>query len=272
MLIISTLLGCPVGCAICDAGGFYHGRLTEEELWAQLDYLVQSRYPDGRVPAGKFKIQFARMGEPAFNPAVLTILRELPQRYTTPGLLPSFSTVAPDGVNGFFEDLLEIKRSLYPGNRFQLQFSLHSTDEVYRDRLIPVKKWSFTEIAAYGERFHHPNDRKITLNFVPTVESQVEPHRLLDIFDPDIFLIKLTPLNPTYRSRENNLNSSIDPHAAATAEPLMDAFQSAGYEVLLSIGEPEENLIGSNCGQYVQTHLQQPEQLAGGYKYAYKAR
>ena len=89
VLIISTLQGCPVGCSICDAGQFYHGRLSEDELWAQLDYLVKSRYPDSKVPAGKFKIQFARMGEPAFNPAVLAVLQQLPQRYDAPGLLPS---------------------------------------------------------------------------------------------------------------------------------------------------------------------------------------
>ncbi|MCK5330044.1 MAG: radical SAM protein, partial [Candidatus Marinimicrobia bacterium] len=91
VLIISTLQGCPVGCSICDAGQFYSGRLSEEELWVQLDYLVKSRYPDSKIPAKKFKIQFARMGEPSFNPVVLAVLQQLPKRYDAPGLLPSLS-------------------------------------------------------------------------------------------------------------------------------------------------------------------------------------
>ncbi len=267
VLIISTLQGCPVGCLICDAGQFYHGRLSEAELWAQLDYLVKTRYPDSKVPANKFKIQFARMGEPAFNPAVLAVLQQLPKRYDAPGLLPSLSTIAPAGVNSFFDQLLEVKQKFYPRGNFQLQFSLHSTDNEYRDKLIPVKKWSFTDIARYGERFHQPGDRKITLNFVITKNAPLAPEVLKNYFDPAIYLIKLTPLNPTYRSQEHGLESAIDPYNESTGSPITIALEKAGYEVILSIGEPEENLIGSNCGQYIQTHLRQETALADGYSY-----
>jgi len=267
VLIISTLQGCPVGCSICDAGQFYHGKLSEEELWVQLDYLVKSRYPDSKVPAGKFKIQFARMGEPAFNPAVLIILRQLPKRYDAPGLLPSLSTVAPAGVNSFFDQLLEVKQKLYHQGDFQLQFSLHSTDQEYRDKLIPVKKWNFTDIARYGERFHQKGDRKITLNFVLTNTTPIDPDILLNHFDPTIYLVKLTPLNPTYRSQEHELESAIDPYNESTGSPITIALKKAGYEVILSIGEPEENLIGSNCGQYIQAHLHRETVLPDGYSY-----
>ena len=267
VLIISTLQGCPVGCSICDAGQFYHGRLSEEELWAQLDYLVKSRYPDSKVPAGKFKIQFARMGEPAFNPAVLAVLQQLPKRYNAPGLLPSLSTVAPAGVNSFFDQLLEVKQELYHQGDFQLQFSLHSTNQEYRDKLIPVKKWNFTDIAGYGERFHQKGDRKITLNFVLTNTTPIDSDILLNHFDPTIYLVKLTPLNPTYRSLEHELESAIDPYNESTGSPITNELKKAGYEVILSIGEPEENLIGSNCGQYIQAHLRRETALADGYSY-----
>ncbi len=267
VLIVSTLAGCPVGCSICDAGESYSGKLTEDELWDQLDYLVNSRYPDGRVPAGKFKIQFARMGEPAFNPAVIKVLQQLPSRYAAPGLMPSLSTVAPAGTDRFFEQLLEVKKANYQKGNFQLQFSLHSTDQEYRDRLIPVKKWLFADIASYGSRFYRAGDRRITLNFVLTDETPFKPVLLKDYFDPDIFLIKLTPLNPTYRSRRNRLESRLDPYDPVTAHPVIAQAEAAGYKTILSIGEPEENLIGSNCGQYVQTHLRSTEKLADGYNY-----
>jgi len=37
--------------------------------------------------------------------------------------------------------------------------------------------------------------------------------------------------------------------------------------VILSIGELEENKIGSNCGQFVQRHLNSPLKIAEAYKY-----
>jgi 23S rRNA (adenine2503-C2)-methyltransferase len=47
--------------------------------------------------------------------------------------------------------------------------------------------------------------------------------------------------------------------------------RSAGYDVILSIGEVEENRIGSNCGQYVTRHLNAGETVGmsghGGYDY-----
>ena len=164
VIIISTMFGCPVGCAFCDAGGDYRGRCSEEEVFEQIDYLVRLRFPELEVGAEKFKLQFARMGEPALNPAVLSVLRELPRRYFAPGLMPALSTIAPRGSEEFFEELLRINHEIY-GGRFQLQFSLHTTDATLRDRLIPAKKMDFRWIADYGRRFFVPGGRKVTLNF-----------------------------------------------------------------------------------------------------------
>ncbi|HOZ00153.1 MAG TPA: hypothetical protein PLL55_12205 [Candidatus Aminicenantes bacterium] len=95
VLIVSTLDGCPIGCRFCDAGGFFGGRLSAREIFDQIDDLVRRRFPDGRVAVEKFKIQFARMGEPALNPSILDVLEELPRAYDAPGLVISLSTVAP---------------------------------------------------------------------------------------------------------------------------------------------------------------------------------
>ncbi len=97
VLIVSCLYGCPFACRICDAGGDYRGRLSREEIEFQIDYLVDRRFPDRDVPCEKFKIQFARMGEPALNPAVLDAIAALPERLEAPGLIVSLSTIAPAG-------------------------------------------------------------------------------------------------------------------------------------------------------------------------------
>jgi 23S rRNA (adenine2503-C2)-methyltransferase len=267
VLLVSTMFGCPVGCAMCDAGGFFQGRLTAEEILSQIDFMARRRFPDGRIPARQLKIQFARMGEPTLNPAVLEVLDKLPQRIGAPGLMPSVSTVAPAGSEAFLERLLEIKREQYPGGRFQFQFSLHTTDAALRDKLIPVRKWSFSEMAEYGERFHESGDRKITLNFALARGNPIDPDVLLRHFSPEKFLIKITPINPTYRAMENRLSSAIDPCRPEKDCALSDRLQSAGYTVIISIGEVEENRVGSNCGQVLRTHLEAEKKLTDGYTY-----
>ena len=211
VLIVSTLKGCPVGCPICDAGRFYRGKLSAAEIFDQIDFMVRRRYPDGVVPIPKLKVQFARMGEPAFNDAVLDVLESLPRRLTVPGLLPSVSTVAPAGRERFFERLLNIKRREYAGGRFQMQFSVHTTSNRARRALVPIKTWSLEEMAGYGDRFFAPGDRKITLNFAAVQGLPLEPKPLYPLFSPDKFLIKLTPVNPTVAAARSGLVGAIDP-------------------------------------------------------------
>lgn len=260
--VISTLYGCPVDCLFCDAGGNFKGRLSYDDLLFQVDYLIREFYPDLNVPSKKFKIQFARMGEPSFNPNVLQLLEDLPQLYNIPGFIPSLSTIAPRGTNSFFNRLLEIKKEKYPLN-FQLQFSLHSTDKSQRIQFIPVHKWEFWEMARYGKRFFDPGGKKITLNFALSTISIIDPNVLIRYFDPELFIIKITPLNPTFKASGNKLLSLIT--LENSQYEIIDQLEEKGYEVILSIGEWEENRIGSNCGQYVQAYQNSRRKIPNAY-------
>ena len=255
VIILSMLYGCPVGCSMCDAGGWYEGKLSKEDIFSQIDYLVHLVFPEKVIPVKKFKIQFARMGEPSFNENVLDVLEELPRSYDAPGLLPSLSTIAPEHTDPFFNRLLEIKQEVYPAGKFQLQFSIHTTDYPLRDRLIPVKKWDFKKISEYGEKFYTPGDRKITLNFAFEADSPLQTDVLLRFFNPSIFLIKLTPLNPTLKVIKNKMENGIKDEIQANSLEVVRSLKRAGYEVIVSIGELEENKIGSNCGQLVKRFL-----------------
>ncbi len=264
VLIVSTLYGCPVGCRFCDAGEYYHGKLSKNKILSQIDYLIVSRFPDRKVPVLKFKIQFARMGDPAFNQNVLDVLEEIPKRYDAPGLLPTISTIAPKGTDKFFDRLLKIKTKIYT-NRFQLQFSIHTTDRKLRDWLIPVEKWSLEKISRYGEKFYRKGERKITLNFALVEGMPVNPDVLLQHFRPDKFLIKITPVNPTYKANKNKISSHILTYK--DKYEIIERLKKVGYEVILSIGELEENFIGSNCGQFITNCLKDSEIIKGGYTY-----
>jgi 23S rRNA (adenine2503-C2)-methyltransferase len=273
VLIVSTLFGCVVGCPMCDAGGWYQGKLTKDEMLAQIDYLIIQRFPNKNVNVKKFKIQFARMGEPTLNDAVLHVLEELPKLYNAPGLMPSISTVAPKSCNAFFDQLLKIKNQHYPNGNFQLQFSIHTTDQNLRELIIPIKKWDFATIAAFGTRFKYPSDRKITLNFALAKNYSIDPKVLQNYFDPEKFLIKITPINPTINAENNNIKSYFTNGAETKDQAkLIKKIQEAGYEVLLSIGELEENKIGSNCGQYIRKFLGQNKKTRTNKMYTYSLK
>ncbi len=264
VIIVSTLFGCPVDCKFCDAGGDYKGKLSAEDIFYQIDYLVKHRFPSGVPETDKFKIQFARMGEPAFNPAVLEVLRKFPEKYPIDNFVASLSSIAPHGTDGFFEELLQIKKNLYDKS-FQLQFSIHSTDVEQRNQLIPVTKWSFGKMASYAERFYSEGGKKITLNFALGKDNILDPVTLREFFNPDIFLVKITPVNPTFKARLNNIDSLIV--RGEKEYPVIDALKDSGYEVILSIGEWEENQIGSNCGQYIKSLDETCHVPEGSYSY-----
>jgi len=252
VLIVSTLHGCPISCTFCDAGGSYRRKLTAAEILNQIMHLVRTRYPDMCVPIRKFKIQFARVGEPSFNPGVLEVLKRLPEEIDAPGLLPCLSTVAPSGSEGFFRELVEIKNSLYPGGAFQLQFSIHSTDEKYRHRIIPARIWNLDQISRFGEEWFRRGDRKLTLNFALGVKFPFDPDTLSSKFDPERFIVKITPINPTARKAREDLQS-VYPMPDNAFLSKVAVLRSRGFTVLESIGNLEENSIGTNCGQYLSS-------------------
>ena len=251
--IISSMVGCPVGCKMCDAGGAYTRNLTAQEMKAQINELVSRRFPGGTVTSQMWKIQLARMGEPTLNPAILEFLEGLADE-AHDNLVISLSTVAPSGCAPFIQRLRSIKDKAYVG-KFQLQFSIHSTDPEARQRLIPVRTMLLPEMAAIGRQFRVRDDRKITLNFIVMKDVAIDARVVGRVFDPENFIIKLTPLNPTYRARYHKLLPGFDPTEPEGVSPLVSEFEALGFRTILSIGELEENQIGSNCGQYISREL-----------------
>ena len=247
---LSTQFGCPVGCPFCDAALQYHGNLTADELLAQVRWALD-RHPGVASKCEKLKVHFARMGEPALNPAVPDAMERLPDVVRSPGLWCCVATVAPRGREAWFERLLLIKRRLYHG-RFQLQFSVQSTSEEDRARLIPIPHWSLSDLARYGRRFFDPGDRKVVLNFALARDVEYDPEVIERTFDPEKFAIKLTPVNPTAAGRENGFETILRSQQCSLLDQACDRLITSGYDVVISVGDEREDQIGSNCGQAVR--------------------
>ncbi|MBN2495762.1 MAG: radical SAM protein [Deltaproteobacteria bacterium] len=247
---VSTQFGCPVGCPFCDAGGGYAGNPSCEELLAQVKWGL-SRHPGVAAKCQKLKVHFARMGEPSLNDAVLDAMERLPETVRSAGLWCCVATVAPRNREPWFERLHAVKERYFRGC-FQLQFSVQSTDPADRQRLTPVPHWSLSELADYGLRFHEPDDRKVVLNFALARDIEFDPAVIEQVFDRDHFAIKLTPVNPTARGHESGFQTVLRSGQAWTIERACDRLLEGGFDVVLSIGDEREDLIGSNCGQAVR--------------------
>ena len=250
VIIISTQLGCQVNCIMCDAGGGFRGNLSAAEMLGQVKTVVADNGLDPKNCA-KFKVQFARMGEPALNPQVMTALRELSELY--PNVIPCVATIGPGNCSRWFSELL-IVRDLFTD--FQLQLSVNSTDEGWRDIIMPYPKISLSELAGYGKCFYRPGQRKTVLNFALHPRWPLEAAALRKTFDPKYFAVKLTPLNPTDAGSRNSLDldQNTDP-INGEMEEKAQSLERHGFLVIRSVGELEENDIGSNCGQAVRSFV-----------------
>jgi 23S rRNA (adenine2503-C2)-methyltransferase len=255
VLVISSQFGCPIGCAMCDAGRSYHGNLTASEMRAQIELLLGRWAPAGVERCPKLKVQFARMGEPALNEAVLEVLEWLGARRDLPGLLPCIATTAPRAGGSWLERLRRIATERFAG-RFQLQLSVQSTCEAARRRMIPAACWTAGEMASFARRFVPAGARKVTLNFALAEGVPLEPERVAATFDPACCLVKLTPLNDTAAARGAGLRSVLSPSAPERADGLVARLRSYGFDCVVSIGLAEETAMHSSCGQLALLHAE----------------
>jgi len=105
-------------------------------------------------------------------------------------------------------------------------------------------------MADYSRLFFERGDRKITLNFAARKAFRsIRPN--CGAFSRRYFSHQDYPHQPTNAAYASGLESLIDPNEPEAARALCRRFEETGYETILSIGELEENHIGSNCGMYV---------------------
>ncbi|HUU01409.1 MAG TPA: radical SAM protein [Myxococcota bacterium] len=247
---LSTQFGCPVGCPFCDAALDYFGNPTVEELLAQVRWALD-RHPQYAASCQKLKVHFARMGEPSLNDAVLTAIDRLPELIHSPGLWACVASMAPRGREEWFERLLEIKERRFRGH-FQLQFSVQSTDEAQRERLIPMSHWKLEQLAVFGEKFFCDGDRKVTLNFALARDVSFDAGVIERLFDPRRFAVKLTPVNPTAAGKQNGFSTILRSEQESLLNVSREQLLAGGYDIVISIGDEREDGIGSNCGQAVR--------------------
>lgn len=251
VITISTQYGCAMGCTFCDVPKVGSGRnATHSDMTDQI--LTGMRLHPEVTHSNRLNIHFARMGEPTWNPWVLDVARWLKVAINpTHRVHPVVSTMMPKRnawLRAFLRDWIWIKNDLFQGEA-GLQLSINSTDEQERFAMFGGSACNLDEISWLMEGME-PLGRKITLNFA-VADYTISPDTLLRYFDPEHYIVKLTPMHKTTAAVAN---FTATPGDYTTYHPYAEheeKLKAAGYDVLVFIASEEEDLGRITCGNAI---------------------
>jgi len=251
VLTISTQYGCSMECRFCDVPKVGRGvNATLSDLTRQV--LTGLMVHPEITTSKRLNIHFARMGEPSWNPNVLDAGRWI-KTHIDPEFTahPVVSTMMPRRniwLRTFIHTWMRMKNRLYRGNA-GLQLSINSTNEEQRWKMFSGNAHSLPDIANIMEGII-PIGRKITLNFA-IAGYEIDPDVLLNYFDPESYICKLTPMHKTSTAIANGIGTDGD---YTTYHPYVEVEQKlkdAGYDVIVFIASREEDLGCITCGNAI---------------------
>lgn len=256
VITISTQYGCSMNCKFCDVPKVGAGRnATIEDLHNQVILALQ-QHPE--IEATKrLNIHYARMGEPTFNTAVLQHalqVRMAIRPYIGRSLVhPVVSTMLPKynrNLVEFLQNWCEIKNDFYRGDA-GLQFSINSTDDEQRDYLFSGNALSLKEIAEIGVLLPMPIGRKYALNFALADDSIIDAKLLAELFCPEKFMCKITPLHRTHTSIENNITTTDGYDIFTPYKGIETELKEAGFDVIVFVPSYDEDNGLITCGNAI---------------------
>ncbi len=257
VITISTQYGCSMDCTFCDVPKVGPGvNASFDDMKRQIKKAFSLNH---EVEATKrLNIHYARMGEPTFNPDVLALtyrLRNIIRPHVGRSLIhPVISTMLPKNNKRLMEFLnewtIDIKNDYFRGDA-GLQFSINSTSDKQRHRMFSGNSLSLSEISTIGKMLIDPKGRKYTLNFALSDEFELNAGKLRSLFNPNKFLVKITPIHNTTSCGDNNIITSDgydDYYPYAQAEENLKYF---GFDVIVFIPSKDEEESKITCGNAI---------------------
>ncbi len=255
VITISTQYGCSIGCNFCDVPKVGKGiNATETDLIKQV--LTAIKLHPEVESSKRLNIHFARMGEPTFNPNVLDATKWMHTHLNNEfHIHPVVSTMMPkhnEWLKTFIHTWMRMKNRLFKGEA-GLQLSINSTNEAERNDMFNNQALPLKNIAKIMEGII-PNGRKITLNFIVNGLYEINPEILREYFDPDDYIIKLTPMHKTSTAISTyNIPKGIalDKVFRSVVYNHENHLKDAGYDVLVFFASKEEDLGRITCGNAI---------------------
>lgn len=258
VMTLSTQYGCSMGCTFCDVPSVGRGiNCTEEDLIQQV-VCAREQFPDV-VKTKRLNIHFARMGEPTFNRDVWRFAHRLQ------GLLeildlscdtvhPVLSTMMPAN-NHFLRDALMswtagIKNWIYHGEA-GLQISINSTHDGQRKEMFRGSSLSLGAISSILDGLPTPVGRKYALNFALADGYEVDGTKLAIYFDPNKFMVKITPIHITSATERNDIVTTNGYDEYTPYREAEESCKAAGFDTLVFVPSRDEDESLITCGNAV---------------------
>lgn len=255
VITISTQYGCSMGCKFCDVPKVGKGiNATYNDLKNQI-VAGLSLHPE-ITSTKRLNVHYARMGEPTWNYNIIDFTKNMRKElysYIGRSLIhPVVSTMMPKNnvkLNNFINDWLEIKNYDFRGDA-GLQLSINSTNENERNEMFSGNAMSLEDISAMTKYWDMPKGRKYTLNFA-VAEYEINAEKLRDLFSPDKFIIKLTPMHKTSTAIENGIKTKGDYTTYYPYRDIEEELKKVGFDVLVFIASEYEDLGRITCGNAI---------------------
>ena len=253
VVTVSSQKGCPMNCNFCDCPKLgFKGNATLPELVTE----IMSGVALSGIKHGKrLNVHYARMGEPTFNPNVITsaeyiakMLADESSDVTFDEYHPVVSTMMPKANKNLKEFLRRWVETgfVYGGeDGFGLQFSINTLDEDDRNAMFRNRSMSLQEISDVIRELPMPKKRKYTLNFAVTSKSNLDVDLMNKYFDKDKCIVKITPIHETVEAVDEGYEIVKDFDVYEKFEqPLVDD----GWDVIVFVPSKEEDADRITCG------------------------
>lgn len=259
VITISTQYGCSMGCKFCDVPKVGKGlNSTYNDLKNQIVTGLQL-HPEVKSTK-RLNVHYARMGEPTWNYNVIEFTKNMRKElhpYINRSLIhPVVSTIMPKNniiLKEFVNDWLEIKNYDFRGDA-GLQLSINSSNDDERNEMFNGNVLSLNQISEMSKYWDKPKGRKYTLNFA-VAEYEINAEKLRDLFNPDKFIIKLTPMHKTTTAIEHSIKTVGDYTTYYPYQKHEENLKRAGFDVLVFIASEYEDLGRITCGNAILSGL-----------------
>ncbi|HCX20510.1 MAG TPA: hypothetical protein DHN29_01260 [Cytophagales bacterium] len=98
---------------------------------------------------------------------------------------------------------------------------------------------------------HNPVSRKYCLNFAYSTSFEIDATKLASLFDPEKFMVKITPIHNNNACRENGIETVGGYHSYLPYLTPKDDLQKAGFDVLVFIPSMDEEDGLVTCGNAI---------------------
>ena len=253
VVTVSSQKGCPMDCNFCDCPKLgFKGNATLPELITEI---MSGVALSGIKHGQRLNVHYARMGEPTFNPNVITSAEFIAQMLmndhsdvTFDTYHPVVSTMMPKAnknLKEFLHKWVETGFAYGGEDGFGLQFSINTLDENDRNEMFRNRSLSLQEMSDIIKELPMPKNRKYTLNFAVTSKSNLDVALMNKYFDKEKCIVKMTPIHETVEAVDEGYEIV---HDFDVYEQFEQPLVNDGWDVIVFVPSKEEDEDRITCG------------------------